>query len=141
MINKLNQKREGFTLIELLIVVAIIGILAAIAIPQYAAYRRRAQNAVAMSAIDAIHSAQELYFNDNNTYSTNYGSLAQLSLTKDANVNYGAIALVSSTTTNLPGFEFRISHQAPGATVYTYNSIAASNITSTTGGTVANVWS
>ena len=66
---KFNKKNEkGFTLIELMIVIAIIGILAAIAIPQFSAYRTRSYNSSAQSDVRNIATAQEAYYVDNSTY-------------------------------------------------------------------------
>ncbi len=56
--------RKGFTLIELLIVIAIIAILAAIAIPQFARYRRRAYNSAALSDLDQIKLTSTTYSTD-----------------------------------------------------------------------------
>ncbi len=59
---------RGFTLIELLLVVAIIGIIAAIAIPQYSYYRLRGFNATAQSDLKNFKSAMEAYYSDTITY-------------------------------------------------------------------------
>ena len=67
MLSKINQN-NGFTLIELMIVIAIIGILAAIAIPQFSAYRNRSFNANAMSDIHNIGITQEAYYIDFGEY-------------------------------------------------------------------------
>lgn len=69
---KTLRNRKGFTLIELLIVVAIIGILAAIAIPQFAAYRNKANNSAAQSDLKNAKVAFESYFADNSSYPTAY---------------------------------------------------------------------
>ena len=65
--------RQGFTLIELLIVVVIIGILAAIAIPKFSATREKAYFSAMKSDLKNLQSQQEIYYsNPANNY--NYGS-------------------------------------------------------------------
>ncbi len=68
MLKKFRKNQKGFTLIELLIVVAIIGILAAIAIPQFSAYRQKAYNSAAQSDLKNTKTGMEAFMADNQSY-------------------------------------------------------------------------
>jgi type IV pilus assembly protein PilA len=72
----MHKLRTGFTLIELLIVVVIIGILAAIAIPKFANTKDRANQTAMKSDLKNLATAMESYFNDNSsTYATSITDL------------------------------------------------------------------
>jgi type IV pilus assembly protein PilA len=75
------RNRKGFTLIELLIVVVIIGILAAIAIPKFASTKEKAYVTAMRSDLRNMMTAQESYFSDYGTYATATASLKGFSQT------------------------------------------------------------
>ncbi len=74
----MNQTRKGFTLIELLIVVVIIGILAAIAIPKFANTKSKAYRTAMISDLKTLTTAEEAFFSD----SSHYGDIPTLGPTR-----------------------------------------------------------
>ena len=86
------RDNKGFTLIELLIVVVIIGILAAIAIPKFSATREKAYFAAMKSDLKNLASQQEIYYADNYSYTT---STVDLAFTNSEGVTVGIAASTS----------------------------------------------
>jgi type IV pilus assembly protein PilA len=97
------RQEKGFTLIELMIVIAIIGILAAIAIPQFSSYRQRSFNAAAMSDLRNAATAQEALYTDSLAYTNATADLTTRGYTPSANVTLSITAASNSQYTMTAG--------------------------------------
>jgi len=105
---KLLRKKEGFTLIELLIVVAIIGIIAGIAIPNFLGARTKARVTRAFADMRALADALEMYYVDNTTYPAALADLSPTHMTSLPNDPFG--------TDDDPGYRYYIDDEdAPTA--------------------------
>ena len=94
---------KGFTLIELMIVVAIVAILAAVAVPSYRSYVLRSHRTVAINALLDLGSRQARYYTTNNAYTTSLTALGYATdpmLLPSSTDTYYSLAVTSITTSS-----------------------------------------
>jgi type IV pilus assembly protein PilA len=113
----MNRMQKGFTLIELMIVVAIIGILAAVAIPQYQDYTVKAKLSKVQSTLAPVKTAAALFFQEQGGFPATADSWASLGIAAPTLPNEVSAITMAATT---------------GAITVTLANIKASDIDTTT---------
>jgi len=126
-VKKLHMRRGGFTLIELMIVVAIIGILAAIAIPNFLRFQLKAKSSEGKTNLAAIRTAEESYFAEYGVYVSSLPSPKAIG--NNVKVNYAH---------NTPGKGFdQLGWEPEGQVFFNYSAATSGN--NFTAAAVANI--
>jgi len=121
------MSRAAFTLMELLIVVVIVGILAAMAIPQFGKTTERSYQRQAWDMLQTIYAGEQVYFSTNNTYCNP--------------TIFGAGSCVPGSTSGTTWGGIYMDNPTTTTTTYAFSGVTAATFTATatrTGGTLCN---
>lgn len=91
----IKSGQKGFSLVELMVVVAIIGVLAALAVPKFQVFQAKAKQSEAKNNLSHIYTLQESYFGDNDAY----GTTAQIGFVPQGKLRYGYVSTTGATFT------------------------------------------
>ena len=116
-----RRNRKGFTLIELMIVIAIIGILAAIAIPQFTVYRAKGYNAASKWDLKNAYTAAQAHFTDNPTAAFDAAALAASAY----HATQGVVLTITDGTQSALTLTASNTNAGAAAITYTMNSAGA----------------
>ena len=111
------RKSRGFTLMELVVVIAIIGILVAIAVPSYQGQLRKGRRADAQAYIMDLANLEQQYLLDARTYLTGSGAAATLKATPTTVANFYTVAIDPGATAVPPYFKITATPKAGTAQV------------------------
>jgi type IV pilus assembly protein PilE len=124
--------QKGFTLVEMMIVAAIVGILAAVAIPAYNNYVRRGKIAEATTNLSSLRVSMEQYYQDNRTYLN--GAACGVAMPVTPAVQYftfncaaaaSTFTITATGTGGMAGFVYNVNEQNAKASPFTAAAVAA----------------
>jgi type IV pilus assembly protein PilE len=117
-----GHRELGFTLIEVMIVVAIVAILAAIALPSYSAYVSRSRVPAALDALGSYYTRMEQRFQDTGSYANGTACAVALPAANnfaiDCALSNGGLGFTATATGGgtMSGYSYTINHQGARAT-------------------------
>ena len=140
MSKRTNQAR-GFSLIELLIVITVVGLLLAVALPSYTRYVLRSHRSSAVTGVLDLASRQARYYTTNNTYTTSMTALGYpadpMPLTDSSN-RYYDLSVASATATAFTVRAVPVYPQTKDTCgTYTYTDLGVKSVSS---GTLGDCW-